>query len=74
MVVNGERGQAFTMERVVHQGCPLTPYLYWFVADVMHYNNKGVYCDPNIIANNKERIFRKPAVANHNSSQTLKLL
>jgi hypothetical protein len=41
---------------------------------VKHYNNKGLFCDPNIIANNKERSFRKPVVANHNSSQTLKLL
>jgi hypothetical protein len=39
-----------------------------------HYNNRGLFCDPNIIANNKERSFQKPAVANHNSSQTLKLL
>jgi len=39
-----------------------------------HYNNRGLFCDPNIIANTKERSFRKPAVANHNSSQTLKLL
>ncbi len=41
---------------------------------VMHYNNRGLYCDPNIIANNKERSFRKPVVANHNSSQNLKFL
>jgi hypothetical protein len=39
-----------------------------------HYNNRGLFCDPNIIANNKERCFRNPAVVNHNSSQTLKLL
>jgi len=39
-----------------------------------HYNNRGLFCDSNIIANNKERSFQKPAVANHNSSQTLKLL
>jgi hypothetical protein len=39
-----------------------------------HYNKRGVYCDQNIIANNKEKSFRKPAVANHNFSQTLKLL
>jgi len=38
------------------------------------YNNRGLFCDPNIIANNKERCFRNPAVANHNSSQILKLL
>jgi hypothetical protein len=40
----------------------------------VHYNNMGLFCDSNIIANNKERSFQKPAVANHNSSQTLKLL
>ncbi len=40
----------------------------------IHYNNRGLFCDPHIIANNKERSFRKPAFANHNSSQTLKLL
>jgi hypothetical protein len=40
----------------------------------IHYNNKGLFCDPNIIANTKERSFQKPTVANHNSSQTLKLL
>jgi hypothetical protein len=40
----------------------------------LHYNNRGLFCDPNIIANNKERSFQKPVVANHNSSQTLKLL
>ncbi len=39
-----------------------------------HYNSRGLFCDPNIIANNKERCFRNPAVVNHNSSQTLKLL
>ncbi len=32
------------------------------------------FCNPNIIANNKERCFRNPVVANHNSSQILKLL
>jgi len=39
-----------------------------------HYNNRGLFCDLNIIANNKERSFQKPTVANHNSSQTFKLL
>ncbi len=37
MVVNGERGEAFTMERAIHQGCLLTPYLYLFITDVMGY-------------------------------------
>jgi hypothetical protein len=39
-----------------------------------HYNNRGLFCDLNIIANNKERSFWEPVVANHNSSQTLNLL
>jgi len=39
-----------------------------------HYNNKWLFCDPHIIANNKERRFRNPAFANHNSLQTLMLL
>ncbi len=41
---------------------------------VSHYNKKGAYCDPNILANNKEIRFRKPVVPNKNSSQTLKPL
>jgi hypothetical protein len=41
---------------------------------LIHYNNRGLFCDPNIIVNNKERCFRNPAIANHNSSQTLMLL
>jgi hypothetical protein len=41
---------------------------------LFHYNKKGAYCDPNIIANNKEISFRKPVVPNNNSSQTLKPL
>jgi hypothetical protein len=45
-----------------------------WITQMMHYNNRGLFCDPNIIANNKERSFQNPAVANHNSSQTLKLL
>jgi len=40
----------------------------------IHYNNRGLFCDPHIIANNKERSFRKPAFANHNSSQIVKPL
>jgi len=39
-----------------------------------HYNNMGLFCDPDIIAKNKERSFRKPAFTNHNSSQTVKPL
>jgi hypothetical protein len=39
-----------------------------------HYNKKGPYCDPNILANNKEIRFRKSAVLNKNSSQTFKPL
>jgi len=46
----------------------------WMAKLTHHYNNRGLFCDPNIIANNKERNFQKPAIANHNSSQTLNLL
>jgi len=48
--------------------------IYLLMRPTTHYNNRGLFCDPNIIANNKERSFQKPAVAKHNSSQTLKLL
>ncbi len=41
---------------------------------VCHYYILGLFCDPNIIANNKERCFWNLVVANHNSSQILKLL
>jgi hypothetical protein len=40
----------------------------------LHYNNMGLFCDPNIIANNKEKSFWKSTIAKHNSSQTLNLL
>ncbi len=40
----------------------------------LHYYILGLFCNPNIIANNKERCFWNLAVANHNSSQILKLL
>jgi len=50
------------------------PYEFNMHGVCSHYNNRGLFCDSNIIANNKERSFQKPAVANHNSSQTLKLL
>jgi len=42
--------------------------------DDTHYNKKGAYCDPNNLTNNKKIRFRKPAVPNTNSSQTLKPL
>jgi len=47
---------------------------WWTLIFHIHYNNRGLFCDLNIIANNKERSFQKLAVANHNSLQTLKLL
>ncbi len=37
MVVNGKKGKSFQMERVVCQRCPITPYLYLFVVDVLGY-------------------------------------
>jgi len=35
VVVNGRRGEKFKMERAIRQGCPIAPYLYLFVADVL---------------------------------------
>ena len=35
VLVNGQPGPEFEMERGVRQGCPLAPYLYLFVADVL---------------------------------------
>jgi hypothetical protein len=49
-------------------------YISLVFSTILHYNNRGLFCDPNIITNNKERNFQKLAVANHNSSQTLNLL
>ncbi len=37
MVLNGQKGKSFQMERVIRQGCPITPYLYLFVVDVLGY-------------------------------------
>jgi hypothetical protein len=47
---------------------------FFFLWTFIHYNNRGLFCNPHIIANNKEKSFRKPAFANHNSSQTIKPL
>jgi hypothetical protein len=44
------------------------------MTSIMHYNNKRLFCNPHIIANNKERSSQKQEFANHNSSQTLNLL
>jgi hypothetical protein len=35
--VNGKKGKSFQMERVVCQRCPIAPYLYFFVVDVLGY-------------------------------------
>ncbi len=37
VVVNGMKRKSFQMEIVVCQGCPITPYLYLFVVDVLGY-------------------------------------
>lgn len=37
VMVNGEASPAFTLGRAVRQGCPLVPYLYLIVADVLGY-------------------------------------
>jgi hypothetical protein len=35
ILVNGQTGQSFEMERGVRQGCPMAPYMYLFVQDVL---------------------------------------
>lgn len=37
VMVNGEASPAFSLGRAVRQGCPLAPYLYIIVADVLGY-------------------------------------
>jgi hypothetical protein len=37
VVVNGQKGKSFQMERAIRQRCPITPYLYLFVVDVLGY-------------------------------------
>ena len=37
VLVNGQHSPAFSLERAVRQGCPLAPYLYLLVADVLGY-------------------------------------
>ncbi len=37
MVVNGQKGKPFQMEKIVHWGCLVTPYLYLFMANPLGY-------------------------------------
>jgi hypothetical protein len=37
VLVNGQPGAKFEMERGVCQGCPMAPYLYLFVQDMLGY-------------------------------------
>ncbi len=37
VVVNGQKGKSFQMEGAICQRCPITPYLYLFVVDVLGY-------------------------------------
>lgn len=37
ITMNGQNGPLFKIERSVCQGCPLAPYLFLFVADVLRY-------------------------------------
>jgi hypothetical protein len=44
VLVNGQPGEEFEMERGIRQGCPLAPYLYLFVADVLgHMINDAIH-------------------------------
>ncbi len=56
--------------------CCVHMWVYYFYIIVANFTTtkKGAYCDPKIIANNKEISFRKPAVPNNNSTQTFKPL
>jgi hypothetical protein len=57
-----------------HKEISLSKEIDFKIETETHYNKKGAYCDPNILANNKEIRFRKPAVPNKNFLQTLKPL
>ena len=35
IIVNGEQSQAFKLQRSIRQGCPLAPYLFLLIADVL---------------------------------------
>jgi hypothetical protein len=37
ITINEEQGPVFKLQRSVHQGCPLAPYLFLFAADVLGY-------------------------------------
>lgn len=37
VVVNGKKSRKFSLERSVRHGCPLAPYLYLFISDVLSY-------------------------------------
>ncbi len=55
-MVNGERGETFTMERTIHQGWPLAPYLCLFIVDVMGYmvSNPTYKLEGSIFPNGKQ--------------------
>jgi hypothetical protein len=37
MAINGSKGRKFKMGRAVHKKCPIAPYFYLFVIDIMGY-------------------------------------
>ena len=37
ILVNGQKGQPFSLGRSVRQGCPLASYLFIFVVDILGY-------------------------------------
>lgn len=44
ILLNGKRVEKFHLERSVGQGCPLAPYLYLFISDLMsHMINDAQY-------------------------------
>ena len=37
ILVNNKKRLTFSLERLIRQGCPLAPYFFLFVADILEY-------------------------------------
>ena len=37
ILVNGQKGQPFSLRQSIRQGCPLAPYIFFFIAKVLGY-------------------------------------